>query len=94
MRLQANQTIKDAIIIMCDGNPGALNVLFTMVDNDLERGCINARYLDEMGIYGPDIWICFKDICDQDFDILNQLIENPILKDLLITYKKKVGMLN
>lgn len=54
------------LMVMSEGNPGALSVLFQTA----ERGCFNevAFNLLEQDIVGSDIWIQYKDIHKEDIE--------------------------
>lgn len=73
-RITLDMNIKDVIIAMCDGNPGALNVMMGLVNEgdkiDPEAGFGGGFHallnLDSNGIYGSRIWMLYKDVCDQD----------------------------
>lgn len=60
------------VMKMSEGNPGAMNVLMNMmqdhgIDPDSALGGIGSILtLDTIGIYGSDIYVLNKDICDQD----------------------------
>lgn len=56
----------DAIISMADGNPGAISVLGALLGAD----AVSILILDELEIYGSDIWILYKDECEENLDRL------------------------
>lgn len=71
-RIELTDTPLSAIAKLCDGNPGALTVcceLFKQgaeIDPNAFGGGLSALLsLDSYGIYGPDIWMLFKDVCGQ-----------------------------
>ena len=61
----------DAITRLADGNPGAMTVMMLIVKNvaniDPATGDIgwyvHLSALDSIGLYGPDIWMLYKDVC-------------------------------
>ena len=66
-------TMIDVIQIMSDGNPGAITVMMELISktpvidpDNLLGGMGNILSLDTYGIYGSDIWVFYKDLCDQD----------------------------
>ena len=72
-RLELTDTTSDIIIKMSEGNPGALSVcmqLFTeteKIDPDAMLGGLSGiLMLDSLGIYGPKIWMLYKDVCGED----------------------------
>ena len=66
-RLTMGDTWVDVAMKMSDGNPGALSVIVKFQKEDLpEEGIGYVMILDTLGIYGPDIWCLYKDVCDQN----------------------------
>ena len=65
---------KEAISVMSDGNPGAINVMCMLINHDPVKGQVALCHLDDMGIYGSQIWIAYKDICGQDIELLMKKI--------------------
>lgn len=80
-RITLDDSMMNIVMKMADGNPGAVTgnpgavtVLFQLIadKNDPDSwagGLGNLLSLDTLGIYGPDIWVLFKDVCGQN--ILN-----------------------
>lgn len=75
-RIQLTDTAMSAAMKMSDGNPGALTVLARMfkegaeIDPDDAMGAIgNMLSLDTLGIYGPRIWMLYKDVCGEDLRV-------------------------
>lgn len=65
-------SVSSLIVKMADGNPGAATVMARLategpkIDPDAAYGPFSAILgLDCDGIYGPDIWILYKDICGE-----------------------------
>lgn len=61
------------IVAMCDGNPGAMNVMISVfaeaqkIDpEEPAEGFAVMVWLDQLGIYGSDIWVLYKDVCGSD----------------------------
>jgi len=75
-RIQLNDTAPDIVKKMCDGNPGALVVLMKLLSQTFHgvHGAMLIVYLDEWGIYGPDIWILYKDHCHESMQLLERAI--------------------
>ena len=72
-RITMSMTTQDAIIALSEGNPGALRVcrdiFYTGSKIDPDRFSGSAGYLidlDEYEIYGPRIWMLYKDVCKQE----------------------------
>jgi hypothetical protein len=77
--MNANQRIKlemsmlDAVACVCEGNPGAIRVCLEIlkhggqIDPDSLLGGFGViLLLDTLGIYGSQIWILHKDICEEN----------------------------
>ena len=84
---------REGIIKLCKGNPGALSALSMMVmasaetDPDSAFGATTPLItLDEMAIYGSDIWILFKDVCKQDVTVTLAMLRATQLG--LLTHKE------
>jgi hypothetical protein len=72
-RIQFNDSAQSAIIKLADGNPGAVTAICCMtkaaagVDPDNALGSASPIFsLDSNGIYGPRIWMLYKDVCDHN----------------------------
>jgi len=72
-KIQLTDTPKTIAVKMCDGNPGALHVImecFTKgaeIDPDGAFGGLSAvMSMDTLKLYGPSIWMLYKDVCGQD----------------------------
>lgn len=77
--MDENDPIKERIIDLCEGNPGALTVLIQMVQAAQVMGQTYTLpflfdYMKEQGLTGPEIWILFKDECDEDFSLFLQTL--------------------
>lgn len=87
-RIKLKMNMVEAITSMVDGNPGATTVCCELMKND-EFGFINICHLDDMEIYGSDIWLCYKDICGQDIDLLRKKIKDRTIKGELQKLKSE-----
>ena len=72
-RIELSDSFINIASKLSEGNPGALNVIMTLVkesptiDPDAAMGPFaHLLSLDSFGIYGSNIWILYKDICGQD----------------------------
>lgn len=71
-RIKLEMTVKEAIVAMADGNPGAISVMAgilkegPIIDPDCES-FFHILGLDSLGIYGSQIWVLFKDLCEQSY---------------------------
>ncbi len=71
-RINLDDTLIDIIVKMADGNPGAASVMGELmrdghlIDPDNMFGGMSCiMRLDSLGIYGPNIWILYKDVCGE-----------------------------
>lgn len=81
-RINSEMTGKEVIIVMCGGNPGAVNVCLMLIEKD-EWAFVDMCHLDDMGIYQSDIWICYKDICHENIEeLINKIRDHSILDEL------------
>lgn len=55
----------DLIVLLSENNPGALRVLSELLERS-SLGFFLALHLDDMNIRGTQIWVGYKDHCDQD----------------------------
>lgn len=65
-------TVMDMLMVMSEGNPGAITVLSEMLKSDEALGFFLILGLDDMNIRGTQVWIGYKDYCGQD---INKFIE-------------------
>ena len=66
-----------AVVKMSDGNPGAITVMAGLIKdggkidpNSFMGGFGNVMDLDTLRIYGPRIWMLYKDVCGQDLRVM------------------------
>lgn len=66
-------TATDILVALAEGNPGALRVMMEAmeheprVDPDSALAPLGALFaFDTLEMYGPTIWVLYKDICGQD----------------------------
>lgn len=71
-RIHFEMSMVEAVSALSEGNPGAVMVLMEMlskgaqIDPDAALGGVSALFfLDSLGIYGPRIWVLYKDVCNQ-----------------------------
>jgi hypothetical protein len=71
-RIQLTDTAQDAIAKLAGSNPGALSVCCELFKQGAEidpdafgGGLAGLLSLDSHNIYGSDIWMLYKDVCDQ-----------------------------
>ena len=80
-RIELTDNVFDIMTKMAEGNPGGLSVLMKLytdsdaIDPDSALGGLGVILdFDQMGIYGSNIWILFKDVCGQDVTKLVALL--------------------
>lgn len=68
-----NDKVVDIMVKMSHGNPGAAVVLGQLIQQGTKMDADNVFggfgsviTLDELGIYGSEIWILYKNICDEN----------------------------
>ncbi len=82
VRIKLEMSTQDVIVAMCDGNPGAINVCCQLIKTD-EHGLMDVLRMDTAQIYGPNIWVAYKDICDEDIEEMRQRLRSGELEILL-----------
>lgn len=60
-----SENIKELMVKLSKGNPGALNVLVQIVQNT-ELSIVYLVALDTLDITGSRIWMLYKDVCWED----------------------------
>jgi hypothetical protein len=69
----------EAATRMAEGNPGAATVVGQLLEDPV--GLVDLCHLDDMGLYGPDIWISYWDVCKQDIELLRDKIRDGSIRD-------------
>ena len=57
------------ILDICKGNIGAISVMTLIMKNDYNNLEKVIKKLEEHKIYGSDIWVIYKDKCNQDIHL-------------------------
>lgn len=71
-RFTVDMSTFQLVAAMADGNPGAVTVMAQLykygpiIDPDAWSPAAHLLALDDMEIYGPSIWILFKDRCESN----------------------------
>lgn len=65
-KITGNMTGMDIVILMAEGNPGALTVLIQMMKST--RSFLDILLLDLLDIRGSKIWVLYNDCCGQNID--------------------------
>lgn len=61
-------------------NPGAASVMMQCYQKDFFIGQLVVAALDEKEIYGPNIWLEYKDVCGENLDKFIDSLD-PTIKD-------------
>lgn len=74
MRIKLEMSVRDIIIAMCGGNPGAITACAELLqksekidpDDALGSGFSSFLALDALGIYNERIYMLWSDVCKRD----------------------------
>lgn len=66
-KINPAESVTQNLARMSEGNPGALSVLVKMLQR--KSGLFDILLLDDMQIYGPSVWIGYKDWARQDLEV-------------------------
>jgi len=73
-------TTEDIIYKLSEGNPGAISVMCSMIQQYDSKGNEVILLLDYLNIYGSDIWIMFVDKYGRDLDKMISALEDKASK--------------
>ena len=83
-KIKEDMSVKDVIITMSEGNPGALTCMMQMLQLD-PMALQDILYFDSMEIYGPKIYMLWNDCCKRDMikfkDTIKYLRSGSVSKD-------------
>ena len=65
-KITPNMDFMDMMMVMSEGNPGALTVLMQILQDDPVVGFVRILTLDHFDIRGPKVWQLWKDCSGQD----------------------------
>ncbi len=82
-RVSLDMTMMDALEALAEGNPGAISVCMQLMEMGKESGFLDVLRLDDAGIYGPNVWIAYKDICGEDIEVMRERLRSGELMRLL-----------
>ena len=70
--MRENITVMDTPISimtkMSEGNPGGMTVLMKIFEADMNAGIMTILGLDDMNIWGSQIWVGYKDHCGENLE--------------------------
>ena len=72
-RITASMDMKEMLITMSEGNPGALMCMMEMLQTD-PMAILDILYFDSMGIYGSNIYMLWNDCCGRDMSKFKETI--------------------
>ena len=78
-RVTLDDTPETVMVKMMDGNPGAMTVLMQLFRRP--NGIFKILKLDTLEIYGPAIWVIYKDLMGEDITLLDEHLENDTLME-------------
>jgi hypothetical protein len=74
---ELNLTVQEVLAVMASGNACALNVLIDVLNQavgidkqNMMGGMGIILFLDTCRIYGPRIWLLYKDVCNESINTL------------------------
>lgn len=79
MRIHPADNVQEGLVKMAEGNPGAATCMVAMLQkNDWKTldGMTNIVMLDQMGLYGSELYMLWNDCCGQDLNELENVILN------------------
>lgn len=73
-KIGLGDSMKDLILKMSEGNPGAVNVLLRLLEDDPVMGPMVILHLDDMNIRGSQIWVAYKDFCREELSKFKEAV--------------------
>ena len=92
-KITSDMSIMDLMMVMSEGNPGALTVLMQMIQ--APRGFMDILLLDTLDIRGSKVWMLYSDSCGKNEGKFNRTLmalrcgaysEEEIQENLGLTY--------
>ena len=85
-KLNKEMTVKDILIEMSEGNPGALSFLMEELNlGDEIRFVVDVSFFDMYEIYGSKLYMFWNDACNRDLDKVKEtillIVSNKIPKE-------------
>jgi hypothetical protein len=79
--LKLDGTVLDLVLTMSEGNPGALSVLMSFIENKNGATAFDVLHLDAMNMRGSQIYVGFKDFAHGDMPTFIKAIRarDPLL---------------
>lgn len=71
-----SMTTRDLMVTMAEGNPGALSVIVALAKRQSDPPAVMLLLdLDDMNMRGEQIWVAFKNHCQQDIEAFAKAIQ-------------------
>lgn len=77
-RITLEMSAMEAVIALAEGNIGAATACGELLKSS-ELGLVDLCHLDDMELYGPNIWLGYKDICEFDVVKFQSMIKDRSL---------------
>ncbi len=74
-KINLDMSFMQMIMVMGEGNPGAITVLANMMNDDPIMGPIRILHLDHYEIRGSKLWMLFKDCCGQNLEKMYRTLD-------------------
>jgi|SRR5215212_2353687 len=81
-RVGLNDSVQTMVLKMVDGNAGATSVLMQILKKNPVDGIFTILYLDDLHVYGSDIWRYYKDVYGQNLDDFIKVVNSRKLPPL------------
>ncbi len=72
-RLKLTDTVEDMLEKMSEGSPSVTAILKAFIKR---FGPMLVMTMDDLGLYGPDIWVAYSDVCGMDLAELRDRIRD------------------
>lgn len=89
-KITAGMSLIDVMVLMSEGNPGAVTVLAQIMEKQGTAGYLTLLFMDDMNLRGSRIWLAYKDHCGENIDTLIQAVKVRDL-DMVATVNKARG---
>ncbi len=77
-RIQLEMSMIEAIMAIVEGNPGSARVAMELIKDNERVDPLDVMgpwgpllHIDMLGLYGPRLWMLYKNVCDQN--VINTL---------------------
>ncbi len=74
-KIKITDSVRDIMVKMSEGNPGALTVLILPIKEDEMNLVTRILALDTMNLYGSKLYMLWNDCCDRDLQKVKNIID-------------------